>query len=163
MKQITIIAIVLLASIIGWQEFRHRGQLDQIRQLRNEAVRLQQPEQVNDSTQIVGALEGELLERDREITRLKKDLRASTRAQMNILWKYEADLAEMREKLEVRVDETTSTPVNDSLTRFEVPFTVALGDSNHSAQVDGSVDLVQPGPGYLETIGVKLTRSLSDL
>lgn len=158
MKHVTIIAIILLASVIGWQEYRHLSQLDQIRQLRNEAVRLQQPEQVNDSTLVVGALEGELLERDREITRLKKDLRASTRAQMDIRWKYEADLAEMREKLEVRVDETTSTPVNDSLARFDVPFTVTFGDSNHSAQVDGSVDLVQPGPEYLETIGVKLTR-----
>jgi hypothetical protein len=158
MKQLTIIAIVLLAAIIGWQEFRRNGQLDQIRLLRNEAVRLQQPDQVNDSTQVVGALEGVLLERDRSIKQLKKDLGAATRAQMDISWKYEADLAEMREKLEVLVDSATSTPVNDSLSLFVVPFTVAIGDSNHSTQVDGSVDLVQPGPEYLSTIGVKLIR-----
>jgi hypothetical protein len=153
-----LIPLVLLLAVIGWQEIQRRAQAEQIRALRNEAVRLQQPEQVNDSTQVVGALQGELLERDRDIEKLKRQLDASTRAQADIRLQYEADLAALQASMSVRASEATAEPVNDSLSRYDVPFSAAAGDSTNRAVVAGSVSIVQPGPDYLPSLGVQLER-----
>ena len=154
----TALAGLILLTALCWQLMKHHQQAELIRQLRNQAIHLQGPEQIDDSTQVAHVLQGEVLERDRIIERLKRDLDASTRMQMDMRLHYEADLARLETQLEMRLDESTAEPLNDSLTRYEVPFTLSLGDTSHSASVEGTVAVTQPGPEYLPTIGVQLRR-----
>ena len=149
--------LLVVLICLGWQEWRVRQAESEVVRARLAAAVVVPPVQVDDSTTVVQGLVGVSLERDKQIQRLTRELDAAVRAQLDLRLRYEADLAAVETRAAVRVEEATSLP-EAGLQRYDVPFTIELGDSLDGALVDGSIDLLQPGPDWLGTIGVRLTR-----
>lgn len=146
-----------LVALLGWQELRVRQAGKEASAARRAAIQEARPVQVDDSTTIVRGLEDVLLVRDASIQRLKRDLKAATRAQLDLALRLDlagADLAGIR----LRLDQVRSAPADSGLTHYEVPFTLDEGDSLDGIRLAGRVGLNQPGPEWLPSLSVRLDQ-----
>ena len=154
------LAWILLATgccLLGWQEWRVRVAQADAGAARRAAAHAEAPIQVDDSTTAARGLVGVVLARDASIRRLTRELKAATRAQLDMsLW---LDLAgKDLPDAQVLVDNVRHAPTAGGLTHYEVPFVLADGDSLDGLQVAGRVDLDQPGPDWLSSLAVRLDQ-----
>ncbi len=149
------ILVSVLLVLVGWQEWRVRQAQSSTAAALCAAAQAEGPVQVDDSTTVTRGLEGVLLERDSSIRRLTRELKASTRVQMDLALQLELagdELAAAR----MRLDQVRSTPADSGLTRYEVSFVLDQGDSLTGLHVVGHVALDQPGPTWLPSLAVRL-------
>ena len=146
---------LFLLGLVAWQEVRVRHAQAEAGAARRAAANAEFPMQVDDSTTITRGLEGVLLERDARIRRLTRELKAATRAQLNLDLMLEASELELAEA-QVLLDQARSAPADSGLTRYEVPFALDSGDSLQGVHVAGHVALDQPGPDFLPSLAVRL-------
>ena len=149
---------ILLAAgcgLLGWQEWRVREAREDASAARRVAMGGDAQIQVDDSTAVTRGLEGVRLERDASIQRLTHELKAATRAQLNLELMLDLRDVELAEA-EMLLSQVRSTPADSDLTRYEVPFVLNQGDSLDGLHVAGHVALDQPGPDWLPTLAVRL-------
>jgi hypothetical protein len=149
---------ILLASgcgLLGWQEWRVREAREDAGAARRAAMGAEAPIQVDDSTTVTRGLEGVRLERDASIQRLTRELKAATRAQLNLEMMLDFQESELAEA-ELLLAQARSAPADSGLIRYEVPFVLDQGDSLESLHVAGHVALDQPGPTWLPSLAVRL-------
>ena len=149
---------ILLAAgsgLLGWQEWRVWEAREDAGAARRAAMGAVAPIQVDDSTTINQGLEGVRLERDASIERLTRELKAATRAQLNLEMMLDFQESELAEA-ELQLGQARSAPADSGLMRYEVPFVLDQGDSLSGLRVAGHIALDQPGPTWLPSLAVRL-------
>lgn len=157
MNRFWALLVAVLLAISGWQEWRVRQAQASAADAFRAAAAAELPIQVDDSTTVTRGLEGVLLERDASIQRLTRDLKAATRAQVDL--RLRLDLAgEDLPNVQVLVDSVRQAPAAGGLTHYEVPFVLADGDSLDGIRASGTVGLDQPRPDWLQSLAVRLDQ-----
>ena len=146
---------LVLLGLIAWQEWRVREAQADAGAARRAAAQAEVPIRVDDSTTVARGLEDVLLERGASIWRLTRELKAATRAQLNLEMMLDFQESELAEA-ELLLDQARSAPADSGLTRYEVPFVLNQGDSLRGLHVAGHVALDQPGPTWLPSLAVRL-------
>jgi hypothetical protein len=155
--RVRILLTAVLVALVGWQGWRVHQAEGRAAAAQLAAAQGERPVQVDDSTAVTRGLEGVLLERDASILRLTRDLKATTRAQLDLRLRLDLASGDLPD-VQVLVDSVRQAPTASGLTHFDVPFVLADGDSLDGIYVAGTVGLVQPGPDWLPSLDVRLDQ-----
>jgi hypothetical protein len=157
MKKAWLSLILAVLTALCWQEWRVRLAQASAAEAFRAAAAAERPIQVDDSTTVTRGLEGVLLERDASIQRLTLDLKAATRAQLDLRLRLDLAGKDLPD-VQVLMDSVRQAPTVGGLTHYEVPFVLADGDSLDGLRLTGRVGLDQPGPDWLQSLTVRLDK-----
>ncbi len=157
MTRVRILLTAVLVALVGWQGWRVHQAEGRAAAAQLAAAQGERPVQVDDSTIVTRGLEGVLLERDASIQRLTRDLKAATRAQMDLRLRLDLAGKDLPD-VQVLVDSVRQAPAAGGLTHYDVPFVLADGDRLDGLRLTGRVGLDQPGPDWLPSLAVRLDQ-----